>query len=282
MSLLRRSLGRCWSAVEWSAVDRDWRAQPPGFSPGEDASGNRSASPSITYSLSLWKWRAACSVNSREGFPRRHLRNKWYSMSDRLLAALATANPDKVAEIKEILQDTGLYLQDRPAGLGEIDETGETIEENAMLKARAVGEYSGLPAVADDTGLEVAALDGRPGVYSSRYAGPGASYTDNVNALLKELARVGVLDAASRGARFVTAACLWIPGDEIILARGIVEGYISPNAAGDGWGYDPVFVPLEGDGRTFAEMGAGEKNAISHRGRAFRELASMIKDRYSS
>ncbi len=205
--------------------------------------------------------------------------NKWYEMSDALTAVLATANPDKVAEIKEILQDTGLYLRDRPVGLGDIDETGETIEQNAILKARTVGGYSGLPAVADDTGLEVDSLGGRPGVYSSRYAGPNASYADNVNALLEELARVGSLDVADRGARFVTVACLWIPGDEVILARGTVEGYVAAKATGDGWGYDPVFVPLEGDGRTFAEMSSSEKNAISHRGRAFRELAGMIRGR---
>ena len=201
-------------------------------------------------------------------------------MNDRLLAVLATANPDKVAEIREILQDTGLYLQERPTGLGEIDETGATIEENAILKARTVGEYAGVPAVADDTGLEVASLGGRPGVYSSRYAGPDASYADNVNALLKELAQVGALDVADRGARFVTVACLWMPGNEVILARGVVEGYITLNVAGNGWGYDPVFVPLEGDGHTFAEMSPGEKNVISHRGRAFRELASLIKKKY--
>ena len=201
-------------------------------------------------------------------------------MNDRLLAVLATANPDKVAEIREILQDTGLYLQERPTGLGEIDETGATIEENAILKARTVGEYAGVPAVADDTGLEVASLGGRPGVYSSRYAGPDASYADNVDALLKELAQVGALDVADRGARFVTVACLWMPGNEVILARGVVEGYIALDVAGNGWGYDPVFVPLEGDGHTFAEMSPGEKNVISHRGRAFRELASLIKNEY--
>ncbi len=201
-------------------------------------------------------------------------------MNDRLTAVLATANPDKVAEIREILQDTGIYLQERPTGLGDIDETGATIEENAILKARTVGEYAGMPAVADDTGLEVASLGGRPGVYSSRYAGPDASYADNVNALLKELSQVGALDVTDRGARFVTVACLWIPGNEVILARGVVEGYIALGIAGNGWGYDPVFVPLEGDGRTFAEMSPGEKNVISHRGRAFRELAGLIKQKY--
>jgi XTP/dITP diphosphohydrolase len=191
-------------------------------------------------------------------------------------AVLATANPDKVREIRSILSDSGWRLLDRPASIGEIDETGSTIEENALLKARTVGMLAGTAAIADDTGLEVDALGGRPGVYSSRYAGPDASYYDNVVALLKEMDAVGAVDVASRGARFVTVACLWVPVGGSIMATGTVEGIITGSPRGEGWGYDPIFVPLEGDGRTFAEMEAGEKNAISHRGRAFRELARKI------
>ncbi|MHB8262441.1 MAG: RdgB/HAM1 family non-canonical purine NTP pyrophosphatase [Acidimicrobiales bacterium] len=190
---------------------------------------------------------------------------------------LATANPDKVQEIRSILRDTGWRLLDRPADIGEIEEIGVTIEENALLKARTVGELAGVAAIADDTGLEVDALEGRPGVYSSRYAGPRATYHDNVVALLEEMAASGATDTASRTARFVTVACLWMPNEGTITSTGVVEGTIATSPRGNGWGYDPVFVPLEGDGRTFAEMDAIEKNAISHRGRAFRELAAMLR-----
>lgn len=190
---------------------------------------------------------------------------------------LATANPDKAAEIAAILAAAGpLEILPRPAGLDEVEENGETLADNARLKARAVAGVAGLPALADDTGLEVDALGGAPGVWSARYAGEDASYADNVAKLLAELAaRPG--GGGARRARFRTVALVAWPDGREILAEGAVEGRIATAARGDrGFGYDPVFVPDEGDGRTFAEMTADEKHAVSHRGRAFRALAAAL------
>lgn len=184
---------------------------------------------------------------------------------------LATANPDKAAEIAAVL-GPGTELLPRPASVGEVEETGDTLEENARIKARALVEATGLPAIADDTGLEVTALDGRPGVYSSRYAGEAATYADNVAKLLAEMAGQG-----ERSARFRTVAlALWPDGREVV-AEGQVTGRISEAANGsEGFGYDPVFVP-DGDTRTFAEMTLEDKNSVSHRGRAFRALAAKLR-----
>jgi XTP/dITP diphosphohydrolase len=136
-------------------------------------------------------------------------------------------------------------------------------------------EATGLPAVADDTGLEVDALGGAPGVSSARYAGDDATYADNVEKLLRELADVG--DPA-RTARFSTVALARWPDGREVAAIGDVEGVIATEARGEGgFGYDPLFVPVEGDGRTFAEMSADEKHRVSHRGRAFRTLADGLK-----
>jgi XTP/dITP diphosphohydrolase len=189
--------------------------------------------------------------------------------------ALATANPDKAAEISSILGAVGgVELVARPAALGEVDETGDTLVENARLKARAVCEVAGMAAVADDTGLEVDALDGAPGIYAARYAGPHATYRDNVEKLLAALADSG---SASRAARFVTVALVAFPDGTELSARGVVEGAIASGARGaGGFGYDPVFVP-EGSSLTFAEMDAGQKDACSHRGRAFRALAELLR-----
>ena len=184
---------------------------------------------------------------------------------------LATANPHKAAEIEALLPDW-VEVVPRPAALGDVEETAETLEGNALLKARAVGEAAGEPAVADDTGLEVVALGGRPGVWASRYAGPGATYADNVAKLLAELE--GVVD---RRARFRTVAAVWFPDGRQVVAEGAVDGTIAEASRGvAGFGYDPVFVPDGGDGRTFAEMTAEEKQAVSHRGRAFRALAAAL------
>jgi XTP/dITP diphosphohydrolase len=184
---------------------------------------------------------------------------------------LATANRDKAAEIEAIL-GPGVELVPRPDSVGEVDETGETLEANARLKAQALVDATGLPAIADDTGLEVHALDGRPGVYSARFAGPDATYADNVARLLQEMAGV-----ADRRARFHTVAlALWPDGHEVV-AVGSVEGRIAAEArGGNGFGYDPVFEPV-GTSRTFAEMSAEEKNAVSHRGRAFEALAQKLR-----
>ncbi|HET6874825.1 MAG TPA: RdgB/HAM1 family non-canonical purine NTP pyrophosphatase [Acidimicrobiales bacterium] len=184
---------------------------------------------------------------------------------------LATANRDKAAEIEAIL-GPGVGLVPRPDSVGDVDETGETLEENARLKAKALVDATGRPAIADDTGLEVRALDGRPGVYSARFAGPDATYADNVALLLREMNGV-----ADRRARFRTVAlALWPDGREVV-AEGAVEGTIVQEARGtNGFGYDPVFEP-DGTGRTFAEMSVDEKNAVSHRGRAFGALAEKLR-----
>ncbi|CAA9239078.1 MAG: Nucleoside 5-triphosphatase RdgB (dHAPTP, dITP, XTP-specific) [uncultured Acidimicrobiales bacterium] len=187
---------------------------------------------------------------------------------------LATANPDKAAEIAAILGEA-VELVPRPAEVPDVEETGETLEDNARLKARALVEATGEAAVADDTGLEVEALGGAPGVYSARYAGEDATYLDNVNKLVQALEGAG-----DRRARFRTVAIACFPDGTEVLASGAVDGSIAlaPRGAA-GFGYDPVFVPDEGDGRTFAEMSPNEKHAVSHRGRAFRALARALSDR---
>jgi XTP/dITP diphosphohydrolase len=190
---------------------------------------------------------------------------------------LATANPDKADEIRAVLHEARIDvdLVPRPAGIPEVDETGETLEENARLKAVALSAATGLPAVADDTGLSVDALFGAPGVYSARYAGEDATYADNVAKLLQDLRDV---PGPERTARFSTVALARWPDGREVAAIGDVEGFIAAEARGDGgFGYDPLFVPIEGDGRTFAEMTGAEKHRVSHRGRAFRTLADGLK-----
>ncbi len=190
---------------------------------------------------------------------------------------LATANPDKARDIEAILAPLAdrLELVDRPDDLGEVEETGETLEENALLKARVLCQATGLPALADDTGLEVDALGGAPGVYSARYAGEGASYAANVAKLSAEME-----GRSDRRARFTTVAVAVFPDGTELLASGSVAGRILEEPrGGNGFGYDPVFCPDEGDGRSFAEMSRKEKNALSHRGRAFRLLAERLAGR---
>jgi XTP/dITP diphosphohydrolase len=188
---------------------------------------------------------------------------------------LATANPDKVAEIAAILGDA-VDLQPRPADLGDVVEDADTLEGNARLKAVAVCDATGVGAVADDTGLEVDALEGAPGVYTARFAGEDATYADNVAKMLAELDGV---PEAERGARFRTVALARFPDGSEVVAEGVVDGTIATEARGEGgFGYDPLFIPAEGDGRTFAEMTADEKHAVSHRGRAFRALAKLLAE----
>ena len=195
----------------------------------------------------------------------------------RLRVVLATANPDKAAEIAAVMAQTAvdqLVLVPRPDWVAEVDETGTTLEDNARLKALALLEATGQPAMADDTGLEVDALGGAPGVYSSRYSGPHATYEANVAKLLADLEATGADAPSARAARFRTVAMVCFPGGREVVAHGVVEGIIAAEPRGTGgFGYDPVFVPEGGDGRTFAEMEPAEKNAVSHRGRAFRALA---------
>ena len=191
---------------------------------------------------------------------------------------VATANPHKVAEI-EVVLDGLVELEPRPDHVGEVVENGDTMEANARLKAVAICEATGRPAVADDSGLEVDALGGAPGVRSSNFAfdeGLGAADDDdeaNVDRLLRELD--GLVEGR-RTARLRTVALVRWPDGSEVIATGTIEGRIATSPIGDGgFGYDPVFGPVEGDGRTFAEMG-DEKHAISHRGRAFRDLARRL------
>ncbi len=183
---------------------------------------------------------------------------------------VASKNPDKISEIEEILRSLSL-TDEIVRGLDwpDIEETGRTLKENALMKARAVVDFTGLPVVADDTGLEVDALDGLPGVNTARYAGPGASYEDNVSRLLESME--GVED---RKARFRTVVALVMPDGVEVTAEGSVEGVITKERrGGGGFGYDPVF---EVDGQTLAEMPADDKNALSHRARALRALAALL------
>jgi XTP/dITP diphosphohydrolase len=189
---------------------------------------------------------------------------------------LATANPHKTEEMRGVLEPLGVELLDRPAEVPDVDETGETLEENALLKARALVAATGIAAIADDTGLFVDALDGRPGVRSARFAGEGASYDDNVTKLLAELDR----ESDARTARFVTVIAVAYPDGTTFCVEGELPGVITTARAGDqGFGYDPVFTPVEGDGRTLAQLTLREKNDLSHRGRALRALSEELARR---
>ena len=184
---------------------------------------------------------------------------------------LATGNAGKVAEIRDLLSEHEVVP--RPP-MDDPVEDGDTLLDNARIKARAVVDATGEPAVADDSGLEVDALGGAPGVLTARYAGAGCTYEDNWRKLLREL---GDLD--DRRATWRTIALLLHPDGAEVWAEGTCTGSITRDARGEGgFGYDPVFVP-DGETRTFAEMSTDEKNAISHRGRAFRALANKISGR---
>lgn len=189
---------------------------------------------------------------------------------------LATANAHKADEMRAVLSPLGVELVPRPPDVAEVDETGATLEENAVLKARALVEATGCAAIADDTGLFVDALGGRPGVRSARFAGVGASDDDNVTKLLDELGAA----ATPRSARFVTVICVAYPDGTNECAEGELDGEITHARAGDqGFGYDPVFAPVGAGGRTLAQLTPEEKNALSHRGRALRALAKNLARR---
>ena len=186
----------------------------------------------------------------------------------------ASANPDKVAEISDLLAGV-VDLVPRPAEVPDVVEDADTLVGNARLKAVAIVDATGLPAVADDTGLEVTALGGAPGVYTARYAGEGCSYADNRRKMLAELDGV-----ADRRAAFKTVALVRWPDGRELAVEGVCEGKIATSERGDaGFGYDAIFVPTEGGGRTFSEMDAVAKHAISHRGRAFRLLLEALSSR---
>ena len=185
---------------------------------------------------------------------------------------LATANPHKTEEMAAVLSALGIDVIARPGHVGEVDETEDTLEGNALLKAHALAHATGQVAIADDTGLFVDALDGRPGVFSARYAGESATYAQNVDKLLAEMAMV-----EDRRAQFRTVIALVSPeGDELVV-EGVLDGAITREPRGEnGFGYDPVFAPDDAPGRTLAELSASEKNSLSHRARALRVLAEKL------
>ncbi len=191
---------------------------------------------------------------------------------------LATRNAGKVRELQEALTELGIELvpvsmfPDAP----EVEEDGATLEENAMKKARVLAAHTGLPSVADDSGLFVKALGGRPGVHSARYAGPEGDARANVARLLAEMSAI---PDGSRSAYFRTViAVVGVPGGEALLS-GEIHGMVTREPMGtEGFGYDPVFIP-QGERRTFAEMPLSEKNAISHRGKAVEELRKWLSQK---
>lgn len=186
----------------------------------------------------------------------------------------ASANPDKVAEIQDLLYGVAELLE-RPASVGDIIEDADTLLGNARLKARAICAATGLPAVADDTGLEVDALNGAPGVHTARFAGEHATYAENRRKMLESLRGVA---PEARTARFRTVALVAYPDGSERWVEGVCEGAIAETERGErGFGYDAVFVPREGDGRTFAEMPVEAKHDLGHRGRAFRALAMVLR-----
>lgn len=186
----------------------------------------------------------------------------------------ASANPDKVAEIQRLL-DGVVELLPRPSHVPDVVEDAGSLLGNARLKATALCAATGMPAVADDTGLEVDALDGAPGVDAAHYAGEGCTYAENRSKLLSELEGV-----ADRRAAFKTVAIVVWPDGSELHVEGRCPGVITTVERGDiGFGYDSIFQPDEGAGATFAEMGVEAKNAISHRGRAFRSLLDALAQR---
>lgn len=192
-----------------------------------------------------------------------------------VMFVLATANPHKVEEMRDILAPLGIELKDRPVDVPDVDETESTLEGNALLKARTLVASTGLAAIADDTGLFIDALDGRPGVRSARYAGDDATYAENVDKALRELHDV---PDPERRARFRTVIAVAYPNGTSWWVEGALEGAMARAPRGEhGFGYDPIFVPDGSGGRTLAELSATEKNSISHRGRALRAFAEKLR-----
>jgi XTP/dITP diphosphohydrolase len=188
---------------------------------------------------------------------------------------LATRNRHKGEELAALLGDLGIGIRtlDEFPEVPDVIEDGETCEANAIKKARAVSKATGLMAVADDTGLEVDALGGRPGVFAARYAGEHATYEDNWRKLLQELSGV---PRKRRTARFMTVAAMALPSGEVQVTTGQLEGVISEEPAGArGFGYDPVFFIPE-LGKTLAQLSAEEKNRISHRAKAFAQVRDIL------
>ena len=186
----------------------------------------------------------------------------------------ASANPHKVQEMTALLHGV-LEMAPRPPSVPEVVEDAGTLEGNARLKARAIAAATGQPALSDDTGLFVDALHGEPGVDTAYFAGPRASAEENRALLLERLHGV-----ADRSARFRTVVVIAWPDGGELLVEGVCEGAIAATERGDrGFGYDPLFIPARGDGRTFAEMSEAEKNTLSHRSLAFAALARLAGQR---
>lgn len=200
-------------------------------------------------------------------------------MMDMKKIILASNNKNKLREFKSLMEPFGIeVISQKEAGCDfEVEETGATFEENACLKAAAVTEATGLPAIADDSGLAVDALNGEPGIYSARY-GPGhdATDADRYNYLLDKLR-----DVKERSARFVCCICCTFPDGGKLCTRGECEGEIMQGPVGEnGFGYDPVFKPLCTE-RGMAELSPAEKNAISHRGKALREFMKIFEEKFN-
>ncbi|PSK97203.1 XTP/dITP diphosphohydrolase [Haloactinopolyspora alba] len=190
---------------------------------------------------------------------------------------LATRNEHKVVEIRRILADAGapvdlVAVSDIP-GVGDVVETGVTFHENALLKARTVAAAAELPALAEDSGIAVAVLNGMPGVFSARWSGRHGDDVANLQLLLDQL---GDVPDEHRGAAFVSVAALVAPDGHEVVEEGAVHGRLTREPrGGNGFGYDPIFVP-DGASRTTGEMSDAEKDAVSHRGRAFRAIAPHV------
>jgi len=200
-------------------------------------------------------------------------------MSRHKTLVLATHNLFKQKEMKSLLSPLGIIivgLDDFPQ-IGDIEETGSTLLENSLIKSRTVYEITGLPSLADDTGLEVDALNGAPGIYSARFAGENATFEDNVNKMLSDMERVEV---KRRTARFRTVIS-FIDKNTELWDEGFIEGNITVKPEGnDGFGYDPIFQPVNRN-KTFAQMGDEEKNEISHRGLALARMKKTLKSYFN-
>lgn len=186
---------------------------------------------------------------------------------------IASKNAGKIAEFQRILSEVGISVI-TDIEFPDVEETGSTFEENAILKARAVSRFTNLPALADDSGLAVEALNGAPGIFSARYSGRHGDDAANISRLLEDLN--GVLDE-NRRAKFVAVLALVTPDGKELLVRGELEGKIRNQPTGtNGFGYDPIFEP-ENSNRTLGELSPSEKDAISHRSKALRDLTPKIR-----
>ena len=196
-----------------------------------------------------------------------------------MIFVIASNNKKKVEELDRILRPLGIYAKTAEQlgkELDEVEETGATFEENAELKAMAACKKTGYPAIADDSGLAVDALGGRPGVFSARYAGEGATDEEKIDKLLSELREA---DDSNRSAHFECVICCCFPGGEKLFAHGRCDGSIGYAPRGtNGFGYDPIFF-VEGN-KTFAELSDNQKDLMSHRGKALKELVNVVKEKF--